>query len=87
MGDLGEGPAPFPLILGKKKKWSKGEKPAGEVNQNRPPTPLAQGLDPPLQTPFDSHYYMSAGSKNVIEGRCQIVQVVENKTQSLYYKR
>ena len=31
---------PLPLILGKKKKYQKGEKPAGQVNQNRPPPSL-----------------------------------------------
>ena len=27
------------LILGKKEEWQKGEKPAAQVNQNRPPHP------------------------------------------------
>ena len=42
-------PLLVPPSLGKKKKkWQKGEKPAGQVNQNRPP--LAQGrLDPALK--------------------------------------
>ena len=52
MADLGEGPGePAPLILGKeKKKWSKREKTAGQVNQHPSPPPLtlAQVLDLPL---------------------------------------
>ena len=40
MADLGEGPGLEPLFWVKKKKWLKGEKPAGQVNQNRPPHPL-----------------------------------------------
>ena len=47
VADLGEGP-PL-LILGKKKKESqKEEKPVGHGTKNRRPSPLAQGLDPPL---------------------------------------
>ena len=42
-GDLGAGPgAPVPHILGKlKKKWQKGEKPPGQVNDPPPPPPLS----------------------------------------------
>ena len=46
------GPAPSPLILGKKtrKKSQKEEKLAGQAKQNwaLPLGPVAQGLDPPL---------------------------------------
>ena len=53
---IGEGPrgsALLPYLVKKKyKKWQKGEKPAGQVNQNRP-TPLAPFLDP-LLTPQNS---------------------------------
>ena len=41
-GSIGEGPGgpgSPPLFWVKKKKWLKEEKPAGQVNQNRPPPP------------------------------------------------
>jgi len=49
VADLGqgdEGPAPSPLILGKKES-QKREKPAGQAKKESP-LPLAQGLVPPL---------------------------------------
>ena len=43
-------PPPPPLFWIKEKKWLKGKRPTGQVNQDSPlpPPPFGQGLDPPL---------------------------------------
>ena len=48
VADLGVGPwVPPPLILGKKKEMTEGEK-VSRASKSRPGPPLAQALDPPL---------------------------------------
>lgn len=51
--DLGKGPGawppPPPVILGRTEKKSQKEEKSWQSEQNKTGSPLAQGLDPPLQ--------------------------------------
>ena len=48
VADLGQGSVPTPLILGKKRRKQKEEKPAGQCKTKH--ASLAQSLDPPLNS-------------------------------------
>ena len=52
MADLGGAPPPYFWL--KKEEITEGR--AGQVNQNRPHSPLAQGLDPQLKLPLHNMY-------------------------------